>query len=152
LGVNDLASLRRALAHYERAVALDPGFAQAWAQVARASSLLYNNGTPAPALAERAREAAERAVTLAPNRPEGYLARGDYQADLVEDPKAALEQYIEGQRHSPANADLLAGIARAEQDLGRWDATVEHFKEAEHLDPRSIRTKRRLGWALFWLR
>ena len=135
LGLNDLPSLRRALAHYEHAVALDPSFAQAWAQVARASSLLYNNGTPMPILAERAREAAERAVALAPNRPEGYLALGDYQNDLVEDPKAALERYIEGQRHSPANADLLAGIAHAEQDLGQWEAAVEHFRQAERLDP-----------------
>ena len=152
LGFGDLPSLRAAVAHYERAVALDPGFALAWAQLARASSLLYNNGTPTPILAERAREAAERAVALAPNRPEGYLAFGDYFADLREDPNAALEQYNEGLRRAPAKADLLAGIARAEVDLGRWEAAVEHFKKAELLDPRSIRTARRLGSTLLWLR
>ena len=32
-----------------------------------------------PALAERARQAAEKAVALAPNRPEGYLALGNYE-------------------------------------------------------------------------
>lgn len=152
LGFGDLPSLRRALAHYERAVALDPGFALAWAQIARASSLLYNNGTPTPILAERARDAAERAVALSPNRPEAYLALGDFYSDLREDPHAALGQYNEGLRRAPANADILAGMARAEVDLGQWEAAVEHFKQAELLDPRSIRTARRLGFTLLWLR
>ena len=61
---------------YEQAVALDPGFAQAWAGVSSANSFLYAASTPTPALAERSRQAGEKAVALAPNRPEGYLALG----------------------------------------------------------------------------
>ena len=79
MGAIDPPSLRKALGFYEQAVALDPGFAQAWAQVSWASSILYVNSTPTPELAERARQAAEKAVALAPNRPEGYLALGDYE-------------------------------------------------------------------------
>ena len=75
-GASDPASLRKEIGFYEQAVALDPGFAQAWAGVSTANSLLYANSTPTPALAERARQAAEKAVALAPNRPEGYLALG----------------------------------------------------------------------------
>src|SRR5262249_13834736 len=71
---NDPPSLRKALALYEQAVALDPDFAQGWARVSVASSLLYYNSIPAPELAERSRKAAEKAVALAPGRPEGYLA------------------------------------------------------------------------------
>ena len=77
LAATDPPSLRKALGFYEQAVALDPGFAQAWARVSYASSFLYFNGTPAPALAERARQAGEKAVAIAPNRPEGYGALGD---------------------------------------------------------------------------
>ena len=73
---SDPASLRKAIGFYEQAVALDPGFAQAWAGVSSANSLLYAASTPTPALAERARQAGEKAVALAPNRPEGYLALG----------------------------------------------------------------------------
>src|SRR6202040_963908 len=72
----DPRSLRKALGFYEQAVALDPGFAQAWAQVSRANSVLYSISTPTPALAERAQQAAEKALALAPDRPEGYLALG----------------------------------------------------------------------------
>ena len=78
-GANDPASLRKEIGLYEQAVALDPGFAQAWAGVSIANSLLYASSTPAPALAERARRAGEKAVALSPNRPEGYLALGSYE-------------------------------------------------------------------------
>ena len=77
-GLEDPPSLRRVLSFYDQAVALDPGFAQAWAQVSVTNSLLYGNGTPEPELGERARNAAEKAVALAPDSPEGYVALGIY--------------------------------------------------------------------------
>ncbi len=66
----DAPSLRKQLGFYDQAVALDPGFAQAWAKVSWVNSLLYGMSTPTPAIAERAREAAEKASALAPSRPE----------------------------------------------------------------------------------
>ncbi len=101
----DPPSLRKALVFYEQAVALDPDFAQAWARVASAKSLLYANAVPTPALAERARQAAEKAVALAPNRPEGYLALGQYHR-LVARTSTALEQYQKGLRLAPGDASL----------------------------------------------
>ena len=142
----------RRVAFYEDAVALDPGFAQAWARLARASVLLYGVSTPAPALAERAREAAERAVTLAPDRPEGYGARGAYQNAVTNDYRRALMDYLEGQRRAPGDADLLSAAASTEMRLGRWAAALDHLREADRLDPRSVVTKRRLGFVLLYLR
>ena len=52
MAASDAPSLRRAILHYEQAVALDEGFLEAWARLSRASSLLYVNGTPTPAGAE----------------------------------------------------------------------------------------------------
>jgi serine/threonine protein kinase/tetratricopeptide (TPR) repeat protein len=152
LGAADPPSLRRALAAYEQAVALDPDFAQAWAQLSRTSAVLYFDSVPTPALAERARQGAQRAVALSPDRPEGYLASGEHQRLVVGDFRRALEQYAEGRRRGPANADLLAAIAGAERSLGRWDAAVVHFGQAERLDPRSVNTERSLGSALLRLR
>jgi TolB-like protein len=148
----DPPSLRKAIGTYEQAVALDPGFAQAWAQVSRASSALYFVSTPTPALAERARQAAEKAVLLAPNRPEGYLALGQYQRQVVLDFNRALEEFTRGQRLAPTNAELLSETARVEEALGHWDAAVEHLRQAERLDPRSVNTASALGRALLSLR
>ncbi|MDQ5858023.1 MAG: protein kinase [Acidobacteriota bacterium] len=151
IGSNPL-SQRKALGFYEQAVALDPGFAQAWAQVSKANSGLYILSGATPELAERARQAAEKAVALAPDRPDGYLARGTYQRVVVGDSNRALEEYAKGQRITPANADLLGGIASAELSLGRWQAAVEHLRQAERLDPRSVNSPQTLGWALVQLR
>ncbi len=151
-GAADPPNLRKEIGFYEQAVALDPGFAQAWAGVSVANSLLYFSGTPVPALAERARQTAEKAIELAPSRPQGYLALGDYERSVAVDLTTALEQYEKGLRLAPGDADALRATALAEEGLGRWDAAVEHFKEAVRVDPRSANNLRFLGDALLRLR
>jgi TolB-like protein/Flp pilus assembly protein TadD len=150
--VLDPSSMRKALGFYEQAVALDPNFAQAWARVSMANSSLYYNSTPTPQLAERARQAAEKAVTLAPNRPEGYWALGNYQRMVVLDFSLALEQFAKGQRLAPADVNLLGATASAEIGLGRWEAAVELRRQGERLDPRSVGPPLGLGDALLRLR
>ena len=39
-----------------------------------------------------------------------------------------------------------------EESLGQWEAAVNHLRQAEHLDPRSVLTQRRLGVAFLRLR
>jgi TolB-like protein/Flp pilus assembly protein TadD len=152
LSTADPPSLRKALGFYEQAVALDPGFAQAWARVSSVSSLLHANSTPTSPLADRARQAGEKAVTLAPNRPEGYLALGLYQRVVGRDSDRALEQVQRGLRVAPGDASLVSATALAELGLGRWDAALEHLKQSERLDPRSVETMRRIGEAFLFLR
>ena len=148
LGVNDPPSLRKAMGFYEQALTLDPDFAQAWARVSQAASYLYFLSAPTPALADRSREAAQRAVALAPGRPEGYMALGNYYFEVTRNLKAALEEYDHGRRIAPANADLFRLTAGVERSLGRWDAAVEHYRQAERLDPLSVRNLWALGGAL----
>ena len=63
------------MSFFEQAVALDTAYVPAWARLSQASSCINFVGTPTPALLERARFAAERALALAPDRPEA--ASGD---------------------------------------------------------------------------
>ena len=151
-GANDPPSQRKMLAFYEQAVALDPGFAQAWAKVSVANSLLYANSAPTPVLAKRARQAGEKAVALAPNRPEGYVALGAYERLVAHDYNRGLAQYEKGLRLAPGDAPALRATALAEQGLGRWDAAVEHFRQAVRLDPRDVNNLGTLGDALLRLR
>ncbi len=147
MAASDAASLRRAILHYEQAVALDEGFVEAWARLSRASSLLYVNSTPTPAGSQRALAAAEKALALGPERPEGHQALGDYYRLVVKDSARALPEMERARRLSPGSADYAESVAATEQFLGRWEASLGRLKEAQRLDPRSVRTLRSLGFA-----
>jgi TolB-like protein/Flp pilus assembly protein TadD len=152
LASGDPASLRRGIGFYEQAVARDPGFVPAWARLAQARSLLYANSMPTPELAGQAREAVERARTLAPGRHEAQLALGFYHRAVTDDRPKALAAFQAGLKLAPANPEMLTEVALAEQGLGRWDAAFPYLEKAAALDPRSPSTARRIGFTLLWLR
>ena len=106
----DARKLRTAVGFYERAIALDSGFAQAWAQLSRTHTVLYTAVKPDPTDGAGAKRGAERAAALASGLAETQLALGDYYQSLVE-PRRALAAYETGLRAFPNNAELLAGAA-----------------------------------------
>jgi TolB-like protein/tetratricopeptide (TPR) repeat protein len=149
---SDPSALRQAQALYEQAVALDSGFASAWAQLSRVHSVLYYNGSLSGADARTGLAAAQRASGLAPDAPESHLALGDYHNYVTADFSRAMASYSAGLRLAPTNAALLTGAGIAEQSLGRADSALARFRQAAALDPRSALTSRRLARAYLWLR
>ncbi|MEO8191423.1 MAG: protein kinase [Acidobacteriota bacterium] len=152
LAAADPTSLRRAIAHYEQAVALDPGYAQAWTQLSRAHSFNYANGVPIPAERELARAAAERALSLAPGLPAAHLALGDYYQSTLGDWPRASEQYALGRENAPRDAELLVATALAQENAGNWEDGLASLRQAQTIDPRSALTARRLARTLLLLR
>jgi TolB-like protein/tetratricopeptide (TPR) repeat protein len=144
--------LRSAIGYYEVAVALDSGFALAWAQLSRARSYYYYSATADPALGEGAKRAAGRAEALGSNRAQAQLALGDYELNVHNNGAGAMKAYEAGLEIAPGNADLLTGAALAEQVLGRWDLALDRLEHARELDPRSATTARRLVSTLLALR
>jgi len=149
---NNTVTLRQATGFYEQAVALDSSFVVAWAGLSESSSLLYAIGAPSLEVADRARSAADRALALDPEHPDGYRALGDYYRRIPSTPARAIEQYAKGLKLAPGDADLLRGLGLAEQSLGQWEQSVEHLRRSQSLDPRSVPTTDALGQALLWLR
>jgi tetratricopeptide (TPR) repeat protein len=133
----DLPSLRKGLAYFEQAVALDPKFSEAWAQISTCRTLLFANSVPDPAMARGAMEAARRAIELAPEKPGGQLALGIYYRTVEPDPPRALEEYKKAERLAPGTPDPLRSIGRAEMMTGRWQDAIAHYDEAERLDPKN---------------
>jgi TolB-like protein/tetratricopeptide (TPR) repeat protein len=151
LGGNPV-TLRQAVAFYEQAVALDSTFLTAWAALSEAASLAYGVGAPSPGLAERSRAAADRAIALDPEHPDGYRALGDYYRRVPVDAARAVEHYAKGLALAPDDADLLRGVGIAEQSSGQWEQALEHLRQSQSLDPRSSATAEALGVTLLWLR
>jgi TolB-like protein/tRNA A-37 threonylcarbamoyl transferase component Bud32/Tfp pilus assembly protein PilF len=137
-----------AAAQYEQAVALDPGFALAWARLSVRRSWNYSS----PEEAEAARTAAERAMELEPSLPEAYRALGAYYNRVRHDPEKAIEALARGLSLAPDNAELLVQLSAVERRLGRWDDTLAHLRRAREQDPRSYGVANVLGATLLRLR
>jgi TolB-like protein len=146
---SDWRNIRQALPYYERAVALDPTFVQAWAQLARAQAYLYlAAGRPTPAGAEAARLAAERAVALGPKRPDGHLALGTYYGEVLVDIPRALAEDSTALALAPGSVRALGDLAWSEMRRGRWEAARAHLEQVQRLDPRDVGAARVLGIVL----
>jgi TolB-like protein/Flp pilus assembly protein TadD len=152
MGTGIPEQLRAAITFYERAVALDSGFAQAWARLARAHALLYANGAPTLEGERRAQEASERALRLAASHPTPHLAQGDYKQYVARDFQGARQAYAAGLRLAPNDPDLLQAIAQVQIRSGDWEDGLAQLTRAQTLDPRSVVTARRRAFILLRVR
>jgi eukaryotic-like serine/threonine-protein kinase len=148
----DPATLRRAIAYYEQAVALDSTFVVAWYRLTRARSSLYFNGVPTPEVAAAAKYAAERTVALKPDGEEAALAQASYYGSVELENQKALAALEHGLAASTNKVELLARIAQFQQFLNRWDGTLEPLQRAAALDPRSSVAASRVAGTLLYLR
>ena len=148
----DPESVRAEIGHFERAVALDPSFALAWADLAAARSVGYVNMAPTAGAGKAAQEAADKAIALAPDRAESYLALGNVVRTVRGDNVRGLELFEQARRLAPSNADAIELVAVEKQQLGRWDASIQDLDDAIRADPLSVLSHRRLGLTDIWLR
>jgi TolB-like protein/DNA-binding winged helix-turn-helix (wHTH) protein/Tfp pilus assembly protein PilF len=147
------ASLDRARAYFEQAIALDPNLAPAYAGLADVYHVLGAPGwefdRPSVLLA-RARDAAERAIVLDASLPDGYAVRGMIRLWLQWDPEAARQDLAKA-------LALNANFAQAHQYLStvatvqrRFDEAVEEARRSAALDPLSAVAGTTLGYRLYY--
>jgi tetratricopeptide (TPR) repeat protein len=131
--------LQTALEYFEKAIEKDPDYALPYAGIADVHTILAIYGLLDPAEArERAEEAAERALALAPNLPEALfskaLIRNTFHYDW-EIGDGLLKRAIE---LNPNFAAALAWRGMALADVGvRVDEAFEYTRHACALDPHS---------------
>ena len=119
---------------FRRAIALDPGYAGAYSQLALAEAYWSDQTGDGSGLA-RATGDAERAIALAPDRADGYFARGYLRTLWLWDWKEAGTDLRKALALEPNNAGILQGYAlllEAEGDLPGALAAVE---KAVRIDP-----------------
>ncbi len=151
LNVNDGIVIAKGLEHYERAVALDSTFAQAWSAIARANSVSANT-SPTKESVERAKVASQHALALGGDRAEGPLAMGSYLQNIALDYPGARAQYLEGLKRDPSNANVLTGLASVATVTGKFEEALAYARKAQRVDPRSVGPARRVAASLHALR
>ena len=151
----DLADWRPALAAFDRAVELDPNFAAARAQRARA--LRYEAWfSTEPAVHELyalARQEAERAVALAPDYADAHLVLGWHiLVNAFMELGGAAREIDRAMTLAPGNAAVLDGYAGFQGILGHHDAALAAMRRAIRLDPQNSRYREHLLLSLIWAR
>jgi serine/threonine-protein kinase len=133
--------LAAAIALYEQAVAKDPKFALAWANMSYARALRYWFGdferSELPGLAGLVQQNAEQALALQPALSEANLAMGFYYYYMRLDFAQALVSFEAALRTKPNDSRVLHALGLITRRLGRFDESLDHFKAANRLDPRN---------------
>jgi len=146
---NNVDGFRRARDAYAKAVELDPGYAAAWAGLALATFWVADSAESLSALKagqDRAVAAAEKAIELAPDLPDGYLARGFVRVPIqwdFEGSRADLERALALKPDDPDALNQYASLIS--RSLGRFPEGIAAARRATEQDPLNARVWFTLG-------
>jgi TolB-like protein/cytochrome c-type biogenesis protein CcmH/NrfG len=140
---------RSAAEAFKRAVELDPKYAPAWAGLAEATYNASQVAASIPeynAMGQEALTAADKAIALRPDLPDGYVARGFVRAWNQFDFQGADQDLRRALALEPENPDVLSMYASSVlMPSGRLDEAVAAAQKALKVDPLNADTWRRLG-------
>jgi TolB-like protein len=136
----------RADAFYRQALARDPTFAEAAAELARSRLSRHWFLSPlAPAELEEVKSLIDRALALAPNSPEAHFALGLFSYWGHRRYEMALAEFNRTLELQPNNADARAYCAYVYRRRGEWERSLADSQRAEELDPRDARIPTNIG-------
>lgn len=141
---DDETAHRRAIAHLERAVSLDPHYIDAMLTLADTlsfSGLYADSAEEALAGKKRAMDLLDRIIAQAPQRPEAYFIRAERKYAQWWDWAGGRADIESGKARSSEDDDTyLRARCRLEAALGDLNSSIALAQRATQLDPQS-------GWA-----
>jgi eukaryotic-like serine/threonine-protein kinase len=147
------SSLRRAIQHFEEAIAIDPDYADAHAGLADALLTLGAPGweidPPGPTLT-RAMAAADRAIGLAPRHADALTVRALIRLDLDGNRAGAEQDVRDGLAINPSLARGHLYYSSILAATGRFDEAVREAEAAHALDPLNPGSGTTLGIRLYY--
>jgi DNA-binding winged helix-turn-helix (wHTH) protein/tetratricopeptide (TPR) repeat protein len=138
----DDAALRGSEEYFKQAVALDPTFAEAHAQLALTDVLIGDEASLAPRSDYgRALLESRRALDLDPLLAEAHVAFGDAKLRTDWDWENAKHEYLRALDLNPNSVGALDAYARFLGATGQRTESLRVIAEAQALDPSSIRIR-----------
>ncbi len=136
LNQQGFAPIERAIEYLQKAIELDPQYAQAWAQLGIAESQ-KSGYEHTPAQLERARVAAETAIRLQPDSAETHEGLATYFYYSLHDFDRALLELDQARSRDPNNPEVLLYIGLIKRRQGKLDEAIEYQHKATLFDPRN---------------
>ena len=131
-------NLFAAISEYERAVAIDPDFAEAHAQIGKMHAhVKWYRYDLSDTRLEMSKQSIDRSMNLKPNNSIVRIARGTYYYHGFRDYGKALADYIKARELAPGNISAIYRIGLIYRRLGDYDKAIEQMEQAIGLDPRS---------------
>lgn len=121
---------------FEEAVALDPTFLRAWAELVNTLTYLNFYGDRSE-LTQRAEEALESLKALAPDSVDYRIAQAAYLYNILKDYDRADKIITEVTTKHPSDVRALELRSWIERQQGDFDAKLESARLAAKLDPRN---------------
>ncbi len=138
---------RKAIEFYQQAIAEDPNYAPAYAELANTySTLLYWGFSPREEALPKISEALSKALTLDPTLAEAHLllAKSKFHNDWDWD--GANREFRKALELNPNYAEARSLYAFFLADMGRFPDAVAEAKRAQSLDPLSLFSIMGLGF------
>src|SRR5215472_6854933 len=128
---------RQAADAYRRAIALDAGYAPAYAGLALSDIVVADENGSARERLGPALAAADRAITLGPERAEGYSARGYLRYAYAWDWRGAQSDLYKALAREPGDSTHWRRYADLLASTGRLQEAIAAGRKATTLDPLS---------------
>jgi serine/threonine protein kinase/Tfp pilus assembly protein PilF len=123
----------------EEGVNRDPGFALAWAMLARAHDALYsNNADHTDSRRAAAENALQQALRLRPDLGEVHLEAGHFLLVTTRDYPAIRRELEIARRTLPNSANVFGLLASIASRQGQWHEAVQDYQKASALDPKNV--------------
>jgi serine/threonine-protein kinase len=145
--------ITKGVEHFERAIELDPGYAEAYAALAAVHlNSIYFLGLPPRQVVPRARMYVARALELDSNNADAALAKGWIEMIYDWDWDAAERSHLRALELGPSRSQVHSNYAYMLACRGAVEEAVVEARRAEQLDPVSPMAGQQVGMMLYLAR
>ncbi len=131
-----LPELQKGISFYEQAIAVDPTYAHAYAELSNAyRAMVLTNDAPPLQIMPKALAAATKAVELDKDLPDAWTSLGSSEFWYRWDWEMAEKHFVKAINIDPSNASAHTFYAHLLSNIGRHEAAIARIQHARELDP-----------------